>query len=140
MTGNVAQVFLTDEDWASTLRTARSALPPEGRLVFETRDPAREGWREWTRSQSHRHIELPEGGTVETWVDLTDVSPPFVSFRQTFVFSADGAALTSDSTLRFRSHEEVCDSLDAAGFVVQEVRDAPDRPGRELVYIATSAT
>jgi hypothetical protein len=27
-------------------------------------------------------------------------------------------------------------SLAAAGFVVDEVRQAPDRPGRELVFIA----
>jgi hypothetical protein len=44
--------------------------------------------------------------------------------------------LTSDSTLRFRSRVEVEDSLAAAGFVTVEVRDAPDRPGRELVFIA----
>jgi len=135
MTGNVAQVFLTDEDWASTLRAARSALLPGAWLVFEVRDPAREGWREWNREQSHRRIELPEVGSVETWVDLTDVSPPFVSFRWTFVFEADGAVLTSDSTLRFRSRTEVSSSMRAAGFVVHEVRDAPDRPGRELVFI-----
>ena len=135
MTGNVAQVFLTDEDWASTLRAARSALLPGAWLVFEVRDPAREGWREWNREQSHRRIELPEVGSVETWVDLTDVSPPFVSFRWTFVFDADGAVLTSDSTLRFRSRTEVSSSMRAAGFVVHEVRDAPDRPGRELVFI-----
>ena len=136
MTGNVAQVFLADEDWASTLRGARSALRPGGWLVFEIRDPARRAWREWQRDQTHRRVELPEVGPVETWIDLTDVSLPFVSFRTTFVFGADGAVLTSDSTLRFRSRDEVGDSLDAGGFVVHEVRDAPDRPGRELVFIA----
>ena len=136
MTGNVAQVFLTDEHWASTLGGARSALRPGGWLVFEVRDPARRAWREWNRRQTHRRIELPEVGPVETWIDLTDVSLPFVSFRTTFVFGADGAVLTSDSTLRFRSRDEVGDSLDAGGFVVHEVRDAPDRPGRELVFVA----
>lgn len=64
------------------------------------------------------------------------MSLPLVSFRWTFVFAADGAVLTSDTTLRFRSQDEVTQSLDAAGLVVREVRDAPDRPGRELVFIA----
>jgi SAM-dependent methyltransferase len=139
MTGNVAQVFLADEEWASTLRVARDALRPGGFLVFEARDPDRECWREWTREQSYRRRELPDGNALETWVDLTDVTPPLVSFRTTFVFSADGAVVHSDSTLRFRSAAEIRDSVRAAGLVVQEVRDAPDRPGRELVFIATAA-
>ena len=42
MTGNVAQVFVTDEEWMATLRACRDALRPGGRLVFEVRDPAKE--------------------------------------------------------------------------------------------------
>jgi SAM-dependent methyltransferase len=135
MTGNVAQVFLSTEDWASILRTARSALRPGGHLVFEVRDRTRESWRVWNREQSWRRLEIPVAGTIETWVDLTRISGSLVSFRQTFVFEADGAVLTSDSTLRFRDRDEVADSLRAAGFEVEEVRDAPDRPGLELVFV-----
>jgi ubiquinone/menaquinone biosynthesis C-methylase UbiE len=35
MTGNVAQVFLTDEDWAQALHAIGTALRPRGYLVFE---------------------------------------------------------------------------------------------------------
>jgi hypothetical protein len=45
-------------------------------------------------------------------------------------------SLTSDSTLRLRGRAELADSLAAAGLVAEEVRDAPDRPGREFVFIA----
>lgn len=136
MTANVAQVFLTDEDWAATLRAAYAALRPGGRLVFETRVPAAKAWLEWNREQSHRYTVINGVGGVETWVDLIDVSGDLVSFRWTFVFESDGAVLTSDSTLRFRSREEVAASLSAVGFVVDEVREAPDRPGLEMVFIA----
>jgi ubiquinone/menaquinone biosynthesis C-methylase UbiE len=136
MTGNVAQVFLADSEWVTTLRSARSVLRPGGLLVFEVRDPAQQAWRAWTREQSFRRLELPDVGAVETWFELTDVSPPLVSFRATFVFEEDGAVLTSDSTLRFRDQVETMASLQAAGFVVREVRDAPDRPGLEFVFIA----
>ncbi|HTT86254.1 MAG TPA: class I SAM-dependent methyltransferase [Acidimicrobiales bacterium] len=136
MTGNVAQVFLTDDDWVATLQGAHGALRPGGSLVFETRDPAREGWREWTRDQSYRSLCMPGSGEIETWVELTEVRLPLVSFRTTVVFADDGAALTSDSTLRFRERGEVAESLQRAGFAVTEVRDAPDRPGRELVFVA----
>jgi SAM-dependent methyltransferase len=57
-----------------------------------------------------------------------------VTFRSTLVF--EDATLTSESTLRFRGREEVSRDLEAAGFVTLDVRDAPDRPGRELVFVA----
>ncbi|MEV5765599.1 class I SAM-dependent methyltransferase [Micromonospora sp. NPDC052213] len=136
MTANVAQVFLTDEDWASTLLAAHAALRPGGRLVFETRDPTAKAWLEWNHERSHKHTMIPGVGEVETWVDLIDVSGDLVSFRWTFVFASDGTRLTSDSTLRFRRRDEVAASLAGAGYLVSEVRQAPDRPGREMVFIA----
>jgi SAM-dependent methyltransferase len=139
MTGNVAQVFVSDEAWTSTLRAASSALGPGGHLVFEARDPDREAWKEWTRPQTYRRVELPGVGLVETWVDLLDVSPPLVAFRWTFVFEADGAVFRSDSTLRFRTRREINHSLAEAGFAVEEIREAADRPAQEFVVIAKPA-
>jgi SAM-dependent methyltransferase len=136
MTANVAQVFLTDDDWAATLRAAHAALRPGGRLSFETRDPAAKAWLAWNREQSHKRAIVPGIGEVEAWVEVLSISGDLVSFRWSFVFHSDGARLTSDSTLRFRALDEVTASLVAAGFVVDDVRDAPDRPGREMVFIA----
>ncbi len=138
MTANVAQVFLTDSDWTGTLLAARSALRPGGRLVFETRDLARRAWLGWTREQTFVRVEIPGVGAVQSWEDLAEVDLPFVSFRSTVFFEADGATLTSSSTLRFRSREEITSSLHEAGFVVEDVRDAPDRPGLEFVFVARS--
>lgn len=139
MTGNVAQVFLGDEEWAAVLAAGRAALRPGGRLVFESRRPEREAWREWTRERSWTRAVVPGVGPVETWVEVVAVRGDRVTFRWTFRFLADGAVLTSDSTLRFRSRQQLTDSLAAAGFSVDEVRDAPDRPGLELVFVAGRA-
>ena len=136
MTANVAQVFLTDDDWTRTLLGARKALGPGGRLVFETRDPSRRGWEEWTREQTLASTDIPGEGEVQTWSDVLDVAEPLVTFRQHFRFSSDGVLMTSDSTLRFRGRGELESSLESAGYVVEEVRDAADRPGREFVFIA----
>jgi SAM-dependent methyltransferase len=136
MTGNVAQVFATDDDWMANLEAIRQALLPEGRLVFESRIPEDEAWRRWTREKTHIRVEVPGVGGVASWSEVTDVAGPLVSFRTTFAFEDDGAVLTSDSTLRFRSREELVASLTDAAFTVREVRDAPDRPGREYVFIA----
>lgn len=135
MTGNVGQVFLTDEDWAATLRGIRAALRPGGYLVFEVRDPARRAWLDWTREATYASLDLPGAGRVEKWTDVTEVDGDRVSFRCTYVFAADGATLTSDSTLRFRTRDEIEGSLRSAGYALVDVRDAPDRPGREWVFI-----
>ena len=48
---------------------------------------------------------------MERRLDVTLVSLPLVSFRYTYTFLADGAVVTSVSTLRFRSRDEVESSL-----------------------------
>lgn len=136
MTGNAAQVFIDDEEWMSLLRRCRAAIRPGGRFVFEVRDPSKEAWKLWNREQSYQQIERTEVGKVETWVDLVEVRLPLVTFHNTFVFHRDGSVLTSDSTLRFRSQAEIREALTAASFLVEEIRDAPDRPGLEFVFIA----
>jgi SAM-dependent methyltransferase len=136
MTGNVAQVFLSDQQWQQTLRGVRAALRPGGRIVFETRDPAAQAWLGWKRETSFKRVEVPDVGAVEGWVEVLDVRSNLVTFRQTYVFASDGAVLTSDSTLRFRGRDEVADSLLAADLTLEDVRDAPDRPGLEFVFIA----
>ncbi len=136
MTANVAQVFVTDEEWRATLHHVRRSLRPRGRLAFETRVPERQPWRDWNKDASLSSTEVPGVGRVEAWVETTSISGPLVSFRWTYVFDADGAVLTSDSTLRFRTRGEITESLEGAGFFVEDVRDAPDRPGREWVFIA----
>jgi len=140
MTGNVAQVFVTSQEWVAALRAVRRALRPGGRLVFESRNPANKAWLQWTRDQTYRRVIIPGTGPVQTWTDLTQVEGNLVSFRMTFVFNRDGVVLTSDSTLRFRSRDELTDSLAVADLIAEEVRDAPDRPGREFVFIARRTT
>jgi SAM-dependent methyltransferase len=136
MTGNVAQVFLADADWGQALAGIHAALHPGGYLVFETRRPDRRAWEDWAADAGPVTLEVPGTGWVERRFEVTDVSLPFVSFRYTYRFLADGAVVTSDSTLRFRHRGEVESSLIAHGYRVLDVREAPDRPGREFVFIA----
>jgi SAM-dependent methyltransferase len=140
MTGNVAQVFLTDEEWSKTLRGIHGALRPGGYLVFETRRPERRAWEEWAADPAHIVRDVPGIGPVEQYRKVTEVNLPYVTFRHTYTFLEDDAVISSDSTLRFRSREEVESSLDADGFRVLDVREAPDRPGREFVFVAERTT
>ena len=136
MTANVAQVFLTDVAWINTLAAVRNVLRPGGNLVFETRDPGRRAWEQWTKADTFQATDVPGVGVVEDWVEVTDVSPPFVRFESPNHFVMTGETIVSTTTLRFRDRHELDSSLAATGFDVVDVRDAPDRPGKEFVYIA----
>ncbi|MFM9554170.1 class I SAM-dependent methyltransferase [Streptomyces caniscabiei] len=147
MTANAAQEIVDPELWRRTLAAAHEALRPGGRLVFETRDPAGRAWETWNREASYGVTDVPGVGTVESWVELTGITGPLVSFRWHYVLDGTGGAaggeavtLTSDSTLRFRERDEVEADLLAHGYTVEDVRDAPDRPGKELVFVACRPT
>lgn len=140
MTANVAQVFLTDDDWMRTLRGVHGALRSGGHLVFETRRPERRAWEDWAADPAHVIHDIPGIGRVEQWREVTDVSLPLVSFRYSYTFLADGETVTSDSTIRFRSRDEIESSLISCGYRVLDIRDAPDRPGREFVFVAVPKT
>jgi len=140
MTGNVAQVFVTDDDWTQALQGIHTALGSGGYLVFETRRPERRAWEEWAADAAPVVLDISGIGSVEQRREVTDVSFPLVSFRYTYRFLADGAVVVSNSTLRFRRRGEVESSLIANGYRVLEVREAPDRPGREFVFIAQRVT
>jgi SAM-dependent methyltransferase len=139
MTGNVAQVFLTNEAWKDTLVGIRDALAPAGHLVFETRDPARKQWDEWSADQTSTPRQIDGVGIVHHRMRVTDVALPFVSFQHIYAFP-DGTEIPSDSTLRFRDAAEVAADLQTAGYNLIDIRDAPDRPGAEHVYVAQRTT
>jgi SAM-dependent methyltransferase len=134
MTGNVAQVFLTDDEWLGTLRAARQHLREGGWLVFEVRDPERRAWESWTKKESVARATVPGIGAVESWSEVVQVAEQLVTFQTSFCIA--GETVTSRSTLRFRERDEITATLHAAGFAELDVRDAPDRPGLELVFLA----
>jgi len=136
MTGNVAQVFTTDEDWTQTLLAIARTLRPGGHFVFETRRPERRAWLEWAADTDPVVLDVPGIGEVTRHLEVTNVALPLVSFRYAYRFASDGTTLTSDSTLRFRSRDEMEGSLAKNGLRLVEVREAPDRPGREFVLFA----
>jgi SAM-dependent methyltransferase len=138
MTGNVAQVFLADDDRLATLRGVRAALASGGHLVLETRRPEARAWEGWAADPGLRVREVPGLGRVEERFAVTEVALPLVSFRSVFAFP-DGSEVVSTSTLRFRTLDEVRDTLATAGLTTVDVRDAPDRPGLEHLVLARRA-
>lgn len=129
-TGNAVQAIVDDADWHRTLDAVKHIVIPGGHFVFETREPAMRAWESWNREGSCTVV-----GDLESWEEVTRIEWPLVTFDTTTVFP-DGRRVIATSTLRFRERAEVEADLALHGFSVADVRDAPDRPGRELVFIA----
>lgn len=136
MTGNVAQVFVDDADWHSTLEAVRGCLRPDGWFVFETRRPEARAWEGWGHADVP--VDLGDGRTATVSMTVTEVAGALVTFDSGL--SVDGETLESTSTLRFRERSELTDDLARHGFEVLEVRDAPDRPGKEDVFVTRRRT
>jgi hypothetical protein len=64
---------------------------------------------------TYRELDVPDVGLVRTWTELVDVQEPLVSFRHVFRFARDDSEVVSDSTLRFRDHDEIAASLSKVG-------------------------
>ena len=120
MTGNVAQVFLEDVEWAATLSAIYNALRPGGYLAFESRNPDARAWEQWNREATYEQIDSPNG-PMTCWLELVRVGQGRVHFEGHNIFAATGEVMVVSSELRFRTLAELTDSLIYAGFCVEQV-------------------
>ncbi|GIF05725.1 class I SAM-dependent methyltransferase [Actinoplanes siamensis] len=120
MTGHVAQSFVDDEEWDAALRGLRRALAPEGRLVFDSRDPAFAPWEQWNPEDSWRTVVLGDGEVVQAWSEASEIGAGAVRVTGRYRF-ADGRELANSATLRFRTEPQLRDSLREAGFRVDRI-------------------
>jgi SAM-dependent methyltransferase len=140
MTGNVAQIFLDEEEWLATLRDLHRALRPGGVLAFESSNPAARGWEQWNRAETFTRTEMPYE-RLEEWLDVVSVGDGRVHFQAHNVFVATGEVQVVDSVLRFRSADEIRTSLEACGFTVEQVygdwqRGSLTEASRVMVFVA----
>jgi ubiquinone/menaquinone biosynthesis C-methylase UbiE len=149
MTGHVAQVFLDDAAFLSTLRAARRAIRPGGAIAFESRNPAARAWENWTRAGSSRRVETPDGSALEVWQERCAEPDPVSTGRAAFTThyrfmptpGAPEETLSATSELRFRTLDELARALTDAGFAkidwYGDWNRAPVSPAsRELIAVA----
>lgn len=115
MTGNVFQVFLTDDDARAVLARAHHHLAPGGRLTFESREPSVREWETWTPEETLETVSVSGIGAVEVAYCVTEVRGELVTFETRHRFP-DGSTSARPSTLRFRTLEQLEQLLDEVGF------------------------
>ncbi len=141
LTGHAFQVFLTPADRKAVLETIARHLAPQGRFIFDSRNPLVERWRSWTPEQSMRSIAHPQFGEVEAWNDVShDPATGIVTYETHYAIKATGRTLTASSRIAFPPREEIEALMDEAGLVADkwlgDWQGAPYDPAkREIIPI-----
>lgn len=145
MEGHVAQYFLDRAAWDEVLAHAHRALVPGGALTFESRNPEGLELDVWDEEHTRETQEHPDGGTFDSWIELVSVvgdqdDGSLVTHRGHMVLP-DGRHVTTEETLRFRPLEVLRDSLERAGFVIEQLwgdwdREELDADSPEIIVLA----
>ncbi len=121
LTGHAFQVFLTREDRAAALATIAHHLKPQGRFIFDSRNPESEEWREWVREQSQREIAHPSLGPVQAWNDVHyDPATAIATYETVYEVKATGQRHHAQSRIAFPSRAELETLIAEAGLRVDE--------------------
>ncbi|MEP3046958.1 MAG: class I SAM-dependent methyltransferase [Roseibium sp.] len=139
MTGHAFQVFLSDGEIASTLKSVRKHLADDGLFAFESRNPGFDWAAVWN---SVKDIETPEG-PVRRATRLLAYEDQILEFDQEYVFEDE--SIVSNSRLRFASCTDLQDMLWATGFRVDEIFGDWDKStftntSREIIILARHET
>ena len=141
MTGHAFQILLTDADALAVLETMRSNLKESGTVAFETRNPRIDWAREW--SERTRLLPLSTGEQFLETLEITGRNSESISFQTSYRFPQE--TLTTSSTLRFPSREQLESLITRSGLLVRKVLgDWDARPfdparSREIIFIAKLA-
>lgn len=120
MTAHVAQAINDDGDWSRTLADIHRALVPGSSLVFDSRDPAARAWEHWTPAQTQCEHILPDGSTVEAWVESAEECDGLVTLTERRLCNGS-AEETETSVLAFRTEDQLRQDLERAGFTVDRI-------------------
>ena len=115
MTGNAFQVFLEDQDVLAVLQTMKAHLAPEGRAVFETRNPVIKWEERWNTDE----VVTANGAQHRETRRVISRESRLIEFDTHYVFEDE--ILMSKSTLRFHSVEDLTALIEQAGLNVNAV-------------------
>jgi SAM-dependent methyltransferase len=128
MSGHAFQEFVTEDDLRRSLTAISRALTPDGRFIFETRNPEARPWESWTPDNA---VEIPHPGGGGVVRDENEVIQPVeggvVRFvTRTWSPTFDGVR-EATIQLRFLEQGELSGFLTAAGLEIEQQSGFWDR-------------
>ncbi len=112
-------VHIVGDEWRDTLHHVASGLREGGHLVFESCNPLSRAWLDWNEPLGERGT--PAGRLRESVITDPPDDNGIVTMHCHNEFLDDGAIVTIEQRLRFRSFEELCNDLADVGLRVVNV-------------------
>ncbi len=122
MTGHVSQVFIDNDTWLGVLNDVNRFLEKDGIFVFEMRNAFVKPWENWRGDVTVK--KDPKHGEFEFSVETInfDEEKVVVEYQGKCKFlDSSNKTYTHDDVLKFRTLDELKDSLYKNGFKVLEV-------------------
>jgi SAM-dependent methyltransferase len=119
MTGHAFQVLVGDREIHDAFMAVGEALSPDGRFAFETRNPLRREWEEWTADRIAGVTD--EAGNVVLMRNQVDsVDGDVIGFTTTYESPGWDEVKVSRSVLRFLDNTTLVRALSSAGLAVEQ--------------------
>lgn len=137
MTGHAFQVLLDDADILATFQVMRDHLEPDGKIVFESRNPNIDWANVWGARKPYK---LDNSDILATW-RLIDQNGDRMTFEWDYCFSDE--TLTSRSVLRFASCAQIQKLLVKANLKTEKIfgdwdqSAFNDKTSREMIFTVT---
>lgn len=137
MTGHAFQVLVDDSDISAAFANIYKHLKPNGKFVFESRNP---DW-DWASKWIYKLDLVTPDGTVVESRDLKSFDGNIMTFDLTYQFSNE--TLQSHSVLRFLTAKQITDRLAAQGLKTTRLigdwdgADFDQYKSKEMIFFAS---
>lgn len=118
MTGHAFQALHTTEDATALLANVARHLAPEGRFIFETRNPLDRAWERW--SGDRPVVDTEEHGPVQESYEVEVRPDGLIALTHHIRLIGRGEEFPGRTRLRFPSREQVEAECAAAGLAIVE--------------------
>jgi SAM-dependent methyltransferase len=121
LTGHAFQVFLNKADQIAVLNTIAKHLAPNGRFIFESRNPLAKEWLEWGPEESRRKLLHPRYGEIEAWNTVyQDPATLNVTYHSHYLVSSTGQLFSAESHIRFTPKAQLATMIADCGLAVDQ--------------------
>jgi ubiquinone/menaquinone biosynthesis C-methylase UbiE len=121
LTGHAFQVFLNEADQRAVLDTIAKHLAPNGRFIFDSRNPVVKEWLEWGPQESRRKLLHPHHGEIEAWNTVyQDPVTENVTYHSHYRVSSTGRLFSAESHIRFTPKAQLATMIANCGLAVDQ--------------------
>lgn len=118
MTGHAFQAVHTSEAATALLANVARHLTPEGRFIFETRNPLDRAWDRWTGDRTV--VDTEEHGALQESYEVAELPDGLIALTHHIRLLDRDEELLGHSRLRFPTRATVEAECDAAGLELVE--------------------